>query len=90
MPSFSPDATKLAYVGLTGAEANALNVFAFNQTTAKVGAATLLVNQGTGQPIRVAEHDHPTRSGAIYHRGPLDTRNGLADLFFASTGDAER
>ena len=84
MPSFSPDATKLAYIGMTGASANALNVFAFNQTTAKVGASTLLVNQGAGLPIAWPSMT-PDAKWAIYHRGPLDTRDGNADLFFAST-----
>ncbi|CAN5747312.1 hypothetical protein BH11MYX4_BH11MYX4_30830 [soil metagenome] len=84
MPSFSPDATKLAYVGIGGAAAGSLNVFAFNQTTAKVGASTLLVNQGTGLPIAWPSMT-PDAKWAIYHRGPLDTRDGPADLFFAST-----
>ncbi|HSO34043.1 MAG TPA: hypothetical protein VLT33_16025, partial [Labilithrix sp.] len=84
MPSFSPDATKLAYVGIGGAAAGSLNVFAFNQTTAKVGASALLVNQGTGLPIAWPSMT-PDAKWAIYHRGPLDTRDGPADLFFAST-----
>ena len=84
MPSFSPDGTKLAYVGVAGGALNALNVFAFNQTTAKVGASTLLVNQGTGQPIAWPSMT-PDAKWAIYHRGPLDTRDAPADLFFAST-----
>jgi len=84
MPSFSPDATKLAYVGMTGAALNALNVFDFNQGTAKVGASTVLVNQGAGQPIAWPSMT-PDAKWAIYHRGPLDTRDGNADLFFAST-----
>ena len=84
MPSFSPDATKLAYVGVNGAGVGGLNVFTFNQATAKVGASTLLVNQGAGQPIAWPSMT-PDAKWAIYHRGPLDTRDGLADLFFAST-----
>ena len=84
MPSFSPDGTKLAYVGMSGGTVNALNVFAFNLGTAKVGANTLLVSKGTGGEIAWPSMT-PDAKWAIYHRGPLDTRNGLADLFFAST-----
>ena len=84
MPSFSPDGTKLAYVGMGGGAVDGLNVFPFNLATAKVGASTLLVSKGTGGEIAWPSMT-PDAKWAIYHRGPLDTRSGLADLFFAST-----
>ena len=84
MPSFSPDGTKLAYVGLTGDTKDGLNVFDFNLTTAKASGNTLLVSKGTGAPVAWPSIT-PDAKWAIYHRGPLDTRDGLADLFLAST-----
>ena len=85
MPSFAPDGTKLAYVGLSGAEAGALSVWGFDLPGAKVvGSPIKLVDRGAGQAIAWPSVT-PDAKWAIYHRGPLDTRNGLADLFFAST-----
>jgi hypothetical protein len=85
MPSFSPDGTKLAYVGISGAEANALAVYAFDLAGAKVlGAPTKLVDKGAGAGIAWPSVT-PDAKWAIYHRGPLDTRDAPADLFFAST-----
>jgi hypothetical protein len=85
MPSFSPDGTKLAYVGLTGADLGTLSVWGFDLPGAKVvGAPLKLVDKGAGQPIAWPSMT-PDAKWAIYHRGPNDTRNGLADLYFAST-----
>ena len=85
MPSFSPDGTKLAYVGLTGADLGTLSVWGFDLPGAKVvGSPLKLVDQGGGQPIGWPSMT-PDAKWAIYHRGPNDTRNGLADLYFAST-----
>jgi hypothetical protein len=85
MPSFAPDGSKIAYVGLDGAEANALSVWAFDLAGAKVlGAPTKLVDKGAGQAIAWPSMT-PDAKWAIYHRGPADTRDGLADLFLAST-----
>jgi hypothetical protein len=85
MPSFSPDGTKLAYVGMTGADLGTLSVWGFDLPGAKVvGAPLKLVDKGAGQPIGWPSMT-PDAKWAIYHRGPNDTRNGLADLFFAST-----
>jgi hypothetical protein len=85
MPSFSPDGTKLAYVGLTGADLGTLSVWGFDLPGAKVvGSPLKLVDKGAGQPIAWPSIT-PDGKWAIYHRGPNDTRNGLADLYFAST-----
>lgn len=85
MPAFSPDGTKLAYVGLAGAEANGLSVYDFDLPNAKVvGAPKLLVAKGAGAAIAWPSVA-PDAKWAIYHRGPLDTRDALSDLFFAST-----
>ena len=85
MPSFSPDGTKLAYVGLTGADLGTLSVWGFDLPGAKVvGSPLKLVDKGAGQPIGWPSMT-PDAKWAIYHRGPNDTRNGLADLYFAST-----
>jgi hypothetical protein len=85
MPSFAPDGTKIAYVELAGANAGALSVWGFDLPGAKVvGAPIKLVDKGAGQPIAWPSVT-PDAKWAIYHRGPNDTRNGLADLYFAST-----
>jgi hypothetical protein len=85
MPSFAPDGTKLAYVGLTGADLGTLSVWGFDLPGAKVvGSPLKLVDKGAGQPIAWPSMT-PDAKWAIYHRGPNDTRTGLADLFFAST-----
>jgi hypothetical protein len=85
MPSFSPDGTKLAYIGMTGADLGTLSVWGFDLPGAKVvGSPLKLVDKGAGQPIGWPSMT-PDAKWAIYHRGPNDTRNGLADLFFAST-----
>jgi hypothetical protein len=82
-PSFSADGTQLAYVALTGTSPGSLNLFAFNQSAGKVGASTMLVPQGTGQPIQWPSVS-PDANWVVYHRGVLDTRTGNADLYLAS------
>ena len=82
-PSFSADATKLAYVALSGAAPGSLNVFDFDQKNGKVGATTQLMAQGAGQPIQWPGVS-PDAKWIVYHRGALDTRNGAGDLFLAS------
>ena len=85
MPSFAPDGTKLAFVELGGANAGALDVWGFDLPGAKVvGSPLRLIDRGAGQPIGWPSIT-PDAKWAIYHRGPNDTRNGLADLYFAST-----
>jgi hypothetical protein len=82
-PSFSADGTLLAYVGLGGTNNNALQVYAFDLPNAKVGANTVLVQQGTGQGIQWPSVS-PDAKWVVYHRGALDTRNGNGDLYLAS------
>ena len=85
MPSFAPDGTKLAFVELGGANAGALNAWGFDLPGAKVvGSPLRLIDRGAGQPIGWPSIT-PDAKWAIYHRGPNDTRDGLADLYFAST-----
>jgi hypothetical protein len=84
-PSFAPDGSRLAYVGVSGAEADGLAVFDFDLPNAKVlGASRLLVSKGAGSPIAWPSVT-PDARWAVYQRGPLDTRDGNADLFLAST-----
>ena len=85
MPSFAPDGTKLAFVELGGANTGALNAWGFDLPGAKVvGSPLRLIDRGAGQPIGWPSIT-PDAKWAIYHRGPNDTRDGLADLYFAST-----
>ncbi|MEO6572392.1 MAG: hypothetical protein ABIP89_01040, partial [Polyangiaceae bacterium] len=80
MPSFAADGTKIAYVDVT---TGALSSYAFDPTAVKAGASTTLVPQGAGQPIEWPSMA-PDAKWIIYHRGPLDSRVGNADLFLAS------
>ena len=85
MPSFAPDGTKIAYIGMTGTDLGTLSVWGFDLPGAKVvGTPLKLVDKGAAQAIGWPSMT-PDAKWAIYHRGPNDTRNGLADLFFAST-----
>lgn len=83
MPSFSPDGSKIAYVIPNGVGQGALASVLFDMTTAKAGASTTLILQGSGQPIAWPSVT-PDGKWVVYHRGPIDTRNGNADLFLAS------
>lgn len=90
MPAFAPDGTKLAYVGIAGAEADGLSVYDFDLPNAKVvGGPKLLVAKGTADAIAWPSIA-PDAKWAIYHRGPLDTRFAHADLFLASTVTANQ
>ncbi|HEY8078357.1 MAG TPA: hypothetical protein VIF62_29715, partial [Labilithrix sp.] len=73
MPSFAPDGS--------------LGVYPFDMSTVSAGAPKSLVSQGSGQPISWPTVT-PDAKWIAYHRGPLDSRNGNADLFFASTTTA--
>jgi len=84
MPNFAPDGSKIAYVGVTGGNVDALTVVDFDMKTVKAGASKLLVTKGAGAGIAWPSIT-PDAKWVIYHRGPLDTRDGLADLFLAST-----
>lgn len=83
MPNFAPDGSKIAYVGIS-ANVDGLSVMDFDMKTIKASGNKDLVAKGAGQPIAWPSVT-PDAKWAIYHRGPNDTRNGLADLFFAST-----
>lgn len=83
MPSFSPDGSKIAYVIPNGPGAGALAARPFDMTTVKAGAPTTLVLQENGKPISWPSVT-PDGKWIVYHRGPIDTRNGNADLFLAS------
>lgn len=83
MPAFAPDGTKIAYVGIGGGNADALTVMDFDMKTVKGGAAKLLVTKGAGLGIAWPSVT-PDAKWIVYHRGPLDTRDGLADLFLAN------
>lgn len=83
MPGFSPDGSKIAYVIPNGVGQGALASIAFDMNTAKAGASTTLVLQGSGQPIAWPSVT-PDGKWVVYHRGPIDTRFGAADLFLAS------
>jgi hypothetical protein len=84
MPAFAADGTKIAYVGVTGPETEALSVFAFDLANAKATAPFQLVAKGSGGRIAWPSIS-PDSGWIIYHRGPLDTRDGNADLFLASS-----
>ncbi len=84
MPNFSPDGTKLAYVGVSGGgPAGSLNVFAFDLAAGKAGATTALVPQGAGATLAWPTVS-PDAKWVLYQRGSLDTRYGAGDLFLAS------
>jgi hypothetical protein len=83
MPSFAPDGTLIAQVIPTGPNNGSLSVTAFDLKNAKAGASLLLVSKGSGLPISWPSVT-PDAKWIVYHRGDLDTRNGNADLFFAS------
>ncbi|MBX3191865.1 MAG: hypothetical protein KF819_33045 [Labilithrix sp.] len=84
MPNFAPDGTKIAYVGISGVGVGSLDVVDFDMKTAKAGAPKELVAKGAGLGIAWPSVS-PDAKWAIYHRGPLDTRDGASDLFLAST-----
>jgi hypothetical protein len=84
MPNFSPDGTKLAYVGISGAGvAGSLNVFDFNLATPKAGNTVELVPQGAGGTIGWPTVS-PDAKWILYQRGGIDTRNTNGDFFLAS------
>lgn len=83
MPSFAPDGSKIAYVVSVGADSGTLASIAFDMKNVKAGPATLLVGRGNGAPISWPSVT-PDGNWIVYHRGDLDSRNGLADLFLAS------
>ncbi|AKU96475.1 hypothetical protein AKJ09_03139 [Labilithrix luteola] len=80
MPNFAPDGTKLAYVNIAN---GALSAYDFDLKNAKVGATTELVPKGAAAEIAWPSVS-PDAKWIVYHRGPLDTRDGAADLYFAS------
>ncbi len=80
MPNFSPDGTKIAYVDVA---TGGLSSYAFDPVAVKAGASTPLVDVGTGLAIEWPSLT-PDANWIIYHRGPLDSRLGNADLFLAS------
>jgi len=84
MPAFAPDGTKIAYVGIGGANADALSVMDFDMKTAKAAGVKSLVSKGAGLGIAWPSVT-PDAKWIIYHRGPLDTRDGLSDLFLANS-----
>ena len=84
MPAFAPYGTKIAYVGIGGANADALSVMDFDMKTAKATAVKQLVAKGAGLGIAWPSVT-PDAKWIVYHRGPLDTRDGLSDLFLANS-----
>lgn len=82
MPAFAPDGTKIAYVGIGGTNADALSVMDFDAKTAKASGVKQLVAKGAGLGIAWPSMT-PDAKWIVYHRGPLDTRDGLSDLFLA-------
>jgi WD40-like Beta Propeller Repeat len=92
MPNFSPDGTKLAYVGIAGSTSgvvNSLNVFDFTLATPKAGATLELVPQGAGDPIGWPTVS-PDAKWVLYQRGGIDTRGTAGDFFMASTATANQ
>lgn len=83
MPAFSPDGTKLAYVGVD-ATPGSLRVFDFNMTGPTASNDRELVPQGAGATIAWPSLT-PDAKWIIYHRGNYDTRLSSADLFLASS-----
>lgn len=80
MPAFAPDGTLLAYVDMANGGLAAYN---FDLPGGKASNPHPLVPKGAGNEIAFPSVT-PDAKGIIYHRGPLDTRNGAGDLFFAS------
>lgn len=83
MPAFAPDGTKIAYVATTGPTNDSLSIMDFDMKTTKASASKSLVAKGSAAGIAWPSIT-PDSKWIIYHRGPLDTRDGNADLFLAS------
>ncbi len=83
MPAFAPDGSRIAYVAVAGPEAGALSVLPFDLGKGQATSGITLVSQGGGQPIAWPSVS-PDANWVVYHRGPLDTRLGGADLYLAS------
>jgi hypothetical protein len=83
MPGFGPSGTKLAYVDYNSF---GLSVYDFDVATTTVSNPVSLVagdnSQGVGSIIFPSVA--PDAKWIVYHRGVIDTRNGLGDLYLAS------
>lgn len=83
MPAFSPDGKKIAFVDHLG---NQLAVYDYDAVTHSATNRVDLVPNGTVPGVRIAFPSvSPDHKSIVYHRGPLDTRGGTADLFLALT-----
>ncbi|MFO0618317.1 MAG: hypothetical protein U0414_37330 [Polyangiaceae bacterium] len=81
MPAFAPDGKKIAFVdhGTKG-----LCVYDYDAATKQVSNKVDLVPNGGVPGVVIAFPSvSPDHESVVYHRGPLDTRNGNADLFLA-------
>ncbi|MCC6644166.1 MAG: hypothetical protein IT374_01165 [Polyangiaceae bacterium] len=81
MPAFAPDGSKLVYVDHA---TKALVSLGYSDATGKpVASGKVSLVPGGASPIAFPVVS-PDAKWAVYHRGPLDTRDGPADLVAAS------